>query len=348
MLDGTFACIPVDMIHGAISQESVTVIDNNTMIVPDEQTIWASDGNNWTEIGYVVAKSEDTTAPAWQNYTLTQRQQSFTYYDIDHKRIVVTIPAADPTSYQAAEALVYDPAQQCWTHADSLPGGAAVYCPHLPTAGIYSTDAEGVTVPFPPDVLNLMWSGTLDDSYVIAWEWYDKVRRGMKGSAVAISEVSFRGGDEPIGGFDAAVAFDKAQTLTVALNAGGTGYQVGDYLTILQTGASIAVVKVLTLTTGGVVASITTSAIGIGYSVASGLTTSGGNGSGAKVNVTAVAAVTTTSPIYLPNPLEVTWRPAVLRNAQQVQLSLVSNNLANEFGNIAEIDLQLSGMGGGV
>jgi hypothetical protein len=348
MLDGTFVCEPADMVYGAISQESVCVIDNNTMIVPDKQTIWAYDGNTFSDIGYPIAKSEDPTAPAWQNYTLAQRQKAFTYYDVDHKRVVITVPSATPTSYNAAEALVFDPLQHCWTHADNLPGGAACYCPHLTPAGIYSTDSEGVTVPFPPDVINLMWSGTLDGTYVIAWEWYDKYRQGVKGSAVAITEASFRCGDEPIGGFDAAVSFDKMKTLTTTLNAAGTGYTAGDYLTILQSGASIGVVQVLTVTTGGVVATISSSTIGIGYSVASALTTSGGTGSGCKVNITVVTPLASTASLYLPNSLAVTWRPAVLRNSQQVQLSLVSNNLANQLGNIAEIDLQLSGYGGGV
>jgi len=77
------------------------------------------------------------------------------------------------------------------------------------------------------------------------------------------------------------------QTVTVG-DSGGTGYATGDILTVVQSGASGGTVLVGTVTGGGVISSLTVLAQGTGYSIASGLTVTGGSGSGADVNITAV------------------------------------------------------------
>lgn len=77
---------------------------------------------------------------------------------------------------------------------------------------------------------------------------------------------------------------------TVTANAtGGTGYVVGDVLTVVQGGASGGTVTVSAVSAGAVtgIAQQPVS-IGTGYSVANGLATTGGSGSGALVDVTAV------------------------------------------------------------
>lgn len=73
---------------------------------------------------------------------------------------------------------------------------------------------------------------------------------------------------------------------TVSLAAGGSGYVVGDTLDVggSGTGGQVYVTSV----SGGTVTGIALIQNGTGYSVASGVATSGGTGSGATVNVTAL------------------------------------------------------------
>jgi hypothetical protein len=81
-------------------------------------------------------------------------------------------------------------------------------------------------------------------------------------------------------------------TATVA--AGGTGYTVGNVVTVVQGGASGGTMTV-TAVTGGVVTGLSgqSTAPGTGYSVATGLATTGGSGTGLTVNITGVAPTTT-------------------------------------------------------
>jgi len=72
----------------------------------------------------------------------------------------------------------------------------------------------------------------------------------------------------------------------VSVAAAGTGYQTGDVVTVLQSGASGGTLVVGTVSTsGGVVNFNSTPSIGTGYSVASSLNTTGGHGQGLQVNV---------------------------------------------------------------
>lgn len=80
---------------------------------------------------------------------------------------------------------------------------------------------------------------------------------------------------------------------TVSLASGGTNYQVGDVLTIQQSGANGGQVSVASISGGGTrgpIASINLFSGGGGYQVATGLLTTGGNGTGATISVTAVIA----------------------------------------------------------
>jgi Protein of unknown function (DUF3383) len=69
---------------------------------------------------------------------------------------------------------------------------------------------------------------------------------------------------------------------------GGTGYQVGDVLTLVQVGASGGTVTVTTIGTGGAVTGIALTTSGTGYAVATGLSATGGHGTGAEFNITSV------------------------------------------------------------
>jgi hypothetical protein len=71
----------------------------------------------------------------------------------------------------------------------------------------------------------------------------------------------------------------------VSLDAPGSNYQVGDVLTVIQSGASGGHVTVTSIGSGGTVAGISLTAQGTGYSAASALSVSGGHGSGCTINV---------------------------------------------------------------
>lgn len=83
--------------------------------------------------------------------------------------------------------------------------------------------------------------------------------------------------------------------LTATVGAsGGTGYVVGNVLTVVQGGASSGQVTVTTIGVSGVVTGISVlPPSGIGYTIATNLATTGGAGTGCQVNVTAVAPNTT-------------------------------------------------------
>jgi hypothetical protein len=85
---------------------------------------------------------------------------------------------------------------------------------------------------------------------------------------------------------NAIVANPSAITASVTVNAPGSGYVVGDVLTVTQTGSSsTAAVTVTSVTTGGGVVTVSLSANGSGYSTASGVPTTGGKGSGCTLNI---------------------------------------------------------------
>lgn len=82
---------------------------------------------------------------------------------------------------------------------------------------------------------------------------------------------------------------DYERIKTAILNAGGTGYHVGDILTITQSGASGGTLRVLTLNTTAV-ATFEIVTKGTGYFIANGLATTvaPSGGTGAKINITAI------------------------------------------------------------
>lgn len=84
---------------------------------------------------------------------------------------------------------------------------------------------------------------------------------------------------------------DLTSILTAVPTGGnpGTGYVVGDVLTVAQGGgASGGKVAVTTVGGSGQVTGVAIVADGTGYTVANGITTTGGTGTGAQINVTAI------------------------------------------------------------
>jgi streptogramin lyase len=77
----------------------------------------------------------------------------------------------------------------------------------------------------------------------------------------------------------------------VALSVGGSGYQVGDVVTVVESGASGGTLQISIVDTNGAVLSFNIASYGTGYAAQpSPLTTTGGHGTGFTVNVSAVAA----------------------------------------------------------
>lgn len=82
---------------------------------------------------------------------------------------------------------------------------------------------------------------------------------------------------------------DLTAISAATVDAGGTGYVVGDIVTVVQSGASLGQLQVLTVT-GGVVDTVqpVQGSQGTLYSVATDLPTTGGTGTGLTVNITVI------------------------------------------------------------
>ena len=78
---------------------------------------------------------------------------------------------------------------------------------------------------------------------------------------------------------------------SVSIAAGGTGYRIGDVLTITSGGGANGKVFVENITSTGVITSVSLMRCGAGYSVTAAATTSGGGGSSATVNIVSVGVV---------------------------------------------------------
>src|SRR5271169_2755737 len=68
----------------------------------------------------------------------------------------------------------------------------------------------------------------------------------------------------------------------------GSGYQVGDILTVIQSGATGGTVEVSTVGGGGNVTGLTIVTQGTGYSIQASLLTSDGHGTGCEVDISAI------------------------------------------------------------
>lgn len=87
---------------------------------------------------------------------------------------------------------------------------------------------------------------------------------------------------------------------TVTINAAGTGYTAADVITVVSlSGGTGCTVTVDTVGGSGEITAITLLAGGTGYAVADGLATTGGTGTGGKINVTVLTARTVTRHNYI-------------------------------------------------
>lgn len=80
------------------------------------------------------------------------------------------------------------------------------------------------------------------------------------------------------------------QIASVSISAAGTGYAVGDTLTVVQNGAVAGMVRVANTGGSGTVSAVAIINGGQGYSAASSLATTGGGGSGCTITIASITA----------------------------------------------------------
>ena len=146
-----------------------------------------------------------------------------------------------------------------------------------------------------PDWCSLLanWWGEGGPSQVILW--------ATNASGIIL------GGNPPYQASDFLAFFPKfgsySQSIAsggVSTDAGGTGYQVGDVVNVVQPDASGATLQITAVDGGGAVTAFNLITGGTGYSVATGLVTSSGHGTGFTVDITAIApAAVGPIPIYV-------------------------------------------------
>jgi hypothetical protein len=85
--------------------------------------------------------------------------------------------------------------------------------------------------------------------------------------------------------------------LTVNIANGGTGYQLGEILTVIQAGGINGSVRVSSIGALGTITGITVNQGGNGYTVANGLVTTGGGNNDATINILSVSAISTPTSI---------------------------------------------------
>lgn len=86
--------------------------------------------------------------------------------------------------------------------------------------------------------------------------------------------------------------FQNGALETIAFDAAGTGYVVGDSINIIQSTGIGGTATVTTIGAAGAVTGISLSNVGYGYTTATGLATTGGTGTGLTITVSTVATET--------------------------------------------------------
>jgi hypothetical protein len=82
--------------------------------------------------------------------------------------------------------------------------------------------------------------------------------------------------------------FSYGAISAATLGGGGSGYAVGDILTVVQSGGSNGLIRVLTIS-GGAVLTFRILHGGSGYSTGTGLATTGGTGAGCTIDITTIS-----------------------------------------------------------
>jgi phage tail sheath protein FI len=166
-------------------------------------------------------------------------------------------------------------------------GGTICY---VVRAFVHSAGPSGA-VPY-PDVAtaNLTTSGISTDPVAVV---VNANSPGTWGNALSVQVLAdtFDPTNVPICTLDAGGSGYQAgdaltlQQLTCVLNAGGAAYKDGDVLTLVQTGGSGGTITVSTVSGTGAVETFSVTTVGTGYTTADGLAVTGGSGSGATFNI---------------------------------------------------------------
>ena len=142
-------------------------------------------------------------------------------------------------------------------------------------------------------------------------------------------------------------AFANSALNSVTVNAGGSGYKLGDVINITQTGASGGTATVSAVNGSGTVSSITLLTGGVGYSTTTSAATTGGAGTNLTVTISTVTTETlaqaiarTQAYVYYVGVISTsygantTWASlaAVVQGYQNIILFLPSNNIADIQG----------------
>ena len=142
-------------------------------------------------------------------------------------------------------------------------------------------------------------------------------------------------------------AFANSAIAGVVVDVGGSGYKLGDVITVTQTGANGGTATVSGVNGSGTVSAITLTQGGVGYSAASALATTGGAGSGLTVTISSVtnetlsqAVARTQSYIYYVGIISTsygantTWKALadIVQGYGNKILFLPSNNIADIQG----------------
>jgi hypothetical protein len=138
----------------------------------------------------------------------------------------------------------------------------------------------------------------------------------------------------------------KIATITVNATA-GTGYTVGDILTLIDLGGNInGTCRVATVGAGNKVATIDTIVAGTGYIVVNAYLTTGGTGTGCKLNVTAITSETFTSVINT-SKIDICADLVALINASATLGVTATDNLDGTFNiesDVAGVQFITSGL----
>jgi hypothetical protein len=116
---------------------------------------------------------------------------------------------------------------------------------------------------------------------------------------------------------------------------GGTGYVVGDIVTVTQSSASFGELRVSTIGTNGVVTGlvIVSGHQGTGYSIASGLATTGGSGTGLQVDITAIGE-TPLQAVQACRTASAQWYPCMVTTATDTDHIAISAWVLSQVGTV--------------
>ena len=142
-------------------------------------------------------------------------------------------------------------------------------------------------------------------------------------------------------------AFANSSISTATVTVGGSGYKVGDVLTVVASGAASGTVTVSGISSSGTVSAIVVTSGGIGYTATGPLQTTGGAGTGCTVTVSSLttetlaqAIVRTRSYVYYVGIISTsygansTWKTCadIVQAYQDLLLFVPSNSIADIQG----------------